>query len=68
MKRKLLLVGVVFSMMFFTGIIKASAMSEQELRIRALEEKIEALQPKSAGGKPYSAHGVKKQGQKKPYH
>ena len=68
MKRKLLLVGLLCSLMLFTGIIKASAMSEQELRIRALEEKIEALQPKSAGGKSYNAHGVKKQGQKKPYH
>ena len=67
MKRKLLLVGLIFSLVLFTGIIKAYAMSEQELRIRALEEKIEALEPKSANGKPYDAHGVKKQGTKKIY-
>lgn len=66
--KKLLLVGVVFSMVLITGIIKASAMSEQELRIRALEEKVEAMQPKSLDGKPYSAHGVKEQGTKKPYY
>jgi phosphate-selective porin OprO/OprP len=67
MKRKLLLVGLIFFLVLFTGILKASAMSEQELRIRALEEKIEALQPKSANGNPYNAHGVKKQGTKKPF-
>ena len=67
MKRKLLLVGLIFSLVLFTGVIKASAISEQELRIRALEEKIEALQPKSANGNPYDAHGVKKQGTKKVY-
>ena len=69
MKRKLLSVGLICSLVLFTGIIKASAMSEQELRIRALEEKIEALQPpKSAGGKYFNAHGVKEQGLKKPKH
>ena len=43
-------------------------MSDQELRIRALEEKIEALQPKLANGKSFNVHGVKKQGTKKPYY
>ncbi len=68
MKRKLFLVGLLCSLMLFVGIFEASAMSEQELRIRALEEKLEALQPKSAGGEAFNAHGVKKQGTKKPFY
>lgn len=68
MKKKLFLVGLIFSLMLFGGVFEAFAMSEQELRIRALEEKLEALQPESANGNPFNAHGVKKQGTKKPYY
>jgi len=67
MKRKLFLVGVLFSLMLFAGSLEVFAMSAQELRFRALEEKIEALQPGVSKGIPYDAHGVKKQGIKKPY-
>ncbi len=67
MQRKLFLVGLIFSLMLFGGVLEAFAMSEQELRIRALEEKIEALLPKTSTGKTFDAHGVKKQGIKKPY-
>ena len=46
MKRNFLFVGLICSLVLSIGIKKAFAMSDQELRIRALEEKIEALQPK----------------------
>ena len=68
MERKLLFLALICSLVLSIGIKKTSAMSDQELRIRALEEKIELLQPKSVNGKSYDAHGVKKQGIKNPYH
>lgn len=37
-------------------------------RIKALEEKVELLMPKVLDKESYSAHGVKKQGIKNPYH
>ena len=43
MERNFLFVALIFSLVFSIGIKKTSAMSDQELRIRALEEKIEAL-------------------------
>ena len=67
MKWSFLFVGLICSLMLSIGIKKASAMSDQELRIRALEEKIEALQPKLSDAAAYNAHGVKKQSTKKPY-
>jgi phosphate-selective porin OprO and OprP len=61
----------IFNLLIFIillSFVDVSAMSDQESRIRALEDKIEALEPKSASGRHFNAHGVKKQGVKKPYH
>ena len=68
MERKLLFLVLICCLVLSIGIKKTAAMSDQELRIRALEEKIDFLQPKSVNGKSYDAHGVKKQGIKNPYH
>ena len=68
MERKFLFLVLICSLVLSIGIKKTSAMSDQELRIRALEEKIEALQPKLTNGKSFNVHGVKKQGTKKPYY
>ena len=59
MERKLLFLALICSLVLSIGIKKTSAMSDQELRIRALEEKIDFLQPKSVNGKSYDAHGKK---------
>jgi phosphate-selective porin OprO and OprP len=67
MKKKVFLVGLMFTLMLLATSFEAFAMSEQELRMRALEEKIEALQPKVSKGVTYDTHGVKEQGIKKPY-
>jgi phosphate-selective porin OprO and OprP len=67
MKKKVFLVGLMFTLMLLAGSFEAFAMSEQELRIRALEEKIEALQPQISKGATYDTHGVKKQGIKRPF-
>ena len=68
MKRNFLFLALIFSLVLSIGIKKTSAMSDQELRIRALEEKIEALTPELLNGKSFNANGVKKQGTKKPYY
>ena len=68
MKRNFLFVALIFSLVLSIGIKKTSAMSDQELRIRALEEKIEALTPELLNGKSFNANGVKKQGIKNPYY
>ena len=53
-----------------TGLMIGSAvqvwadLSEDELRLRALEEKVEALQPKKRPSPSYNTHGVKKQATK----
>ena len=43
MERKLLFLALICSLVLSIGIKKTSAMSDQELRIRGLEEKIEFL-------------------------
>ncbi len=68
MGKKAYSIGLIFLLMLFSGSLDAFAMSEQELRIRALEEKIEALQPSVSKGLSFDAHGVKEQGIKKPFY
>ena len=67
LKTMAILLGSV-GLVMASGIQAHADFSGSELRLRALEEKVEALSlEKKKPGKPFDAHGVKKQIAKPPY-